>query len=133
MSCLIMKKRRSHCTESDVWSQPDICGILEKYSRCNKRENIGTLSRVGRECPIMNKCCSHRTESDVRGISEKYSSRNTIPIFIDNQCVLCLTFISIRIHSFSFFSPIMLFSIMIIYTHHSSLATSVLLTPVLEP
>ena len=30
-----------------VWSQPDICGISEKYSRCNKRENIGTLGWVG--------------------------------------------------------------------------------------
>ena len=39
----------------------------------------------------MNKRCSHRTESDVHGISEKYSSRITIPIFIDNQLAITLT------------------------------------------
>ena len=44
VSCPIMKKCRGHHAESDVWSQPDIRSISEKYLSCNKRENIGTLS-----------------------------------------------------------------------------------------
>ena len=59
-SCLIMKKRRGHCAESDVRSNS------EKYLSCNKKENIGTLGRVGREVSNNAKCRIHRMELDIQ-------------------------------------------------------------------
>ena len=62
-SCPIMKKCRGHCAESDVHSKS------EKYLSHNKKENIGTLSRVGCEVSDNAKRPIHRTELDIRSLT----------------------------------------------------------------
>ena len=79
VSCLIMQKHHGHCAELDV------CSISEKYLSCNKKENIGTLGRVGRKvsenakCRIITQSWTSGVRLDVHGMSEKYSSRNIVP------------------------------------------------------
>ena len=76
-----MQKRRGHCTESDVRR------ISEKYLTCNKRKTSGHSAKLGTRCPIMQSVASlarswtSGVRPDVRGMSEKYLSHNTSPVY----------------------------------------------------
>ena len=71
-SCLIMKKRCSHCAESDVRSNS------EKYLSRSKKENIGTLSRVGRELSNNAKHHIHCMELDIWSPTRRLQCRRNI-------------------------------------------------------